>query len=98
MFDRSAQLSPNCFWPAPKVESIMLGITPRDTPLEVTEAELGKTIHLVFSKRRKQLGTILGRSQPMPEGIDPKRRPDSLTIAEVLMLAKASLGNGATRG
>jgi 16S rRNA (adenine1518-N6/adenine1519-N6)-dimethyltransferase len=81
-------LSPNCFWPAPKVESIMLGITPRKATLEVTEAELGKTIHLVFSKRRKQLGTILGRSQPMPEGIDPKRRPDSLEISEVLMLAK----------
>ena len=66
----------------------MLGITPRNTPLGVTEAELGKTIHLVFSKRRKQLGTILGRSQPMPEDIDPKRRPDSLEISEVLMLAK----------
>lgn len=81
-------LSPNCFWPPPKVESIMLGITPRKTPLEVSEIELGKTIHLVFSKRRKQLGTILGRSQPMPESIDPKRRPDSLDISEVLLLAK----------
>jgi 16S rRNA (adenine1518-N6/adenine1519-N6)-dimethyltransferase len=81
-------LSPNCFWPAPKVESIMIGIIPRKTPLEVSETDLGKTIHLVFSKRRKQLGTILGRSEPLPDGIDPQRRPDSLSIDEILLLAK----------
>ena len=82
------KLSPNCFWPAPKVESIMIGIVPRENPMEVSERDLGKTIHLIFSKRRKQLGTILGRSEPLPEGIDPQRRPDSLEIEEVLILAK----------
>jgi 16S rRNA A1518/A1519 N6-dimethyltransferase RsmA/KsgA/DIM1 with predicted DNA glycosylase/AP lyase activity len=66
----------------------MIGIIPRKTPLEVSETDLGKTIHLVFSKRRKQLGTILGRSEPLPDGIDPQRRPDSLSIDEILLLAK----------
>ena len=66
----------------------MIGIVPRENPMEVSERDLGKTIHLIFSKRRKQLGTILGRSEPLPEGIDPQRRPDSLEIEEVLILAK----------
>tara|TARA_B100001059_G_scaffold234544_1_gene277395 strand:- start:7 stop:840 length:834 start_codon:yes stop_codon:yes gene_type:complete len=81
-------LSPNCFWPAPKVESIMIEILPRTEAMDVTEHDLGKTIHLVFSKRRKQLGTILGRKEPLPNGIDPSRRPDSLEIEEILTLAR----------
>ena len=81
-------LSPNCFWPAPKVESIMLAIEPREGPSDVTETELGRTIHIVFSKRRKQLGSILGRDGSLPAEIDPGRRPDSLEIDEILLLAK----------
>jgi 16S rRNA (adenine1518-N6/adenine1519-N6)-dimethyltransferase len=81
-------LSPNCFWPAPKIESMMLEIVPREGHVDIDETDLGKTIHLIFSKRRKQLGTILGRADPLPDGIDPERRPDSLEIEEVLLLAK----------
>ena len=80
-------LSPNCFWPPPKVESIMLAIEPKDPPADIDETELGRTIHLVFSKRRKQLGSILGRDGALPPGIDPGRRPDSLKIEEILLLA-----------
>ena len=84
--EQIGRLSPHCFWPAPKVESVMVAITPRDEPPELTEAALSKIIQTLFTKRRKQLGKILGRSTILPNGITPDRRPDSLTIDELISL------------
>ena len=80
------RLSPQCFWPAPKVESVMMAITPCTDRPDVSEATLGRIIQMLFTKRRKQLGKILGRSTALPDGIDPDRRPDSLSLDELLSL------------
>ena len=82
------RLSPHCFWPEPKVESVMIAITPSPEPPELPESVLSRVIQTIFTKRRKQLGSILGRQTPLPEGIAPDRRPDSLTIDELIALSK----------
>ena len=64
----------------------MIAITPRNTHPELSEATLSRIVQTLFTKRRKQLGTILGRDTRLPDGITPDRRPDSLTIEELISL------------
>ncbi len=78
-------VSPSCFYPAPRVESSVVAFVPR--PLgNVDKAQLARTIHLLFQKRRKQLGTILkpfwnNRIATWLEvsGLDRRVRPENLT-------------------
>jgi 16S rRNA (adenine1518-N6/adenine1519-N6)-dimethyltransferase len=90
--EQIAVLSPGCFWPAPDVTSAMLALRPRATPaLAPDEADtFGAFVHTLFSKRRKQLGAILGRARSWPEGIDPTARPESLTVHDLVRLWRAS--------
>ena len=81
------RLSPQCFWPAPKVESVMIAITPHPSRPELPESTLNRVIQTLFTKRRKQLGSILGRQTSLPEGISSDRRPDSLSIEELIALS-----------
>ena len=79
-------LSPACFWPSPKVESAMVAITPREDRPQIAPDRFGRFVHRIFSGRRKQLGTILGRDAELPEGVEPTTRPDALTVEEILAL------------
>jgi 16S rRNA A1518/A1519 N6-dimethyltransferase RsmA/KsgA/DIM1 with predicted DNA glycosylase/AP lyase activity len=40
----------------------------------------------LFSKRRKQLGAIFGRSRPFPDGVDPADRPERLAVSQLIEL------------
>lgn len=85
---RLADLPPGCFWPPPKVTSAMVAMEPRpdpSVPLEHLDA-FGRFVQSIFGKRRKQLGAIIGRSVPLPEGIDPAIRPESLPIEDWVRL------------
>jgi 16S rRNA (adenine1518-N6/adenine1519-N6)-dimethyltransferase len=94
-------LSPSCFWPAPQVTSAMVAIVPLTTRrmTNASDAVLGlpsqrrafnRFVVDLFSKRRKQLGTIFGRGRTgWPAGISPQQRPDSLTVSQVVKLAAA---------
>ncbi|MBU3684732.1 MAG: ribosomal RNA small subunit methyltransferase A [Phycisphaerales bacterium] len=85
-----AVLSPGCFWPAPKVTSAMVAIVPRHEPRPVEPwAPFTAFVQQVFGRRRKQLGAILGRDAVGATGIDPVRRPETLTPAEWVRLYKA---------
>lgn len=89
--EQIAVLPPGCFWPSPDVTSAMLALRPRATPsIPHAEADaFGSFVHTLFSKRRKQLGAILGRARAWPEGIDPTARPESLAIADLARLWRA---------
>lgn len=89
--EQVAVLPPGCFWPPPEVTSAMLALRPRAAPvIPHAEAEtFGEFVHTLFSKRRKQLGAILGRARAWPEGIDPSARPESLSIADLARLWRA---------
>ncbi len=86
-----ALLGPGCFWPAPKVNSVMLAVRPRpasERPIEPWPP-ISAFIQRVFGQRRKQLGSILGRVPVTSAGFDPMRRPETLTPDEWLALYRA---------
>lgn len=95
-----AKLPPECFWPRPDVTSAMVLLTRRAVPLTADPRGLASFCQGLFSKRRKQLGSILGRAVlgPLspgrvgwPEGVSPQQRPEELSVQqfEALRLAIA---------
>lgn len=86
--ERVATLPPGCFWPQPKVTSEMIAIEPRSEPLTDDPRGLASMCRTLFTKRRKQLGAILGKDAPLPRGVDRTQRPESLTIEQLVALAR----------
>ncbi|GJQ29420.1 MAG: ribosomal RNA small subunit methyltransferase A [Phycisphaerae bacterium] len=92
-----AKLPPECFWPRPEVTSAMVGIVRRSTPRSADPRALVNFAQELFEKRRKQLGAVLGRARPFPEGIDPAARAETLTIEDFERLrAWRGAGGGGT--
>jgi 16S rRNA (adenine1518-N6/adenine1519-N6)-dimethyltransferase len=89
--EQLAVLAPGCFWPSPDVTSAMLALRPRAAPAIAREEAdaFGAFVHTLFSKRRKQLGAILGRARTWPDGIEPTQRPETLAIADLVRLWRA---------
>lgn len=83
-----ARLSPGCFWPSPDVDSAVVRLQRRSVPLTNDPASLGRLLHTLFSKRRKQLGAILGRDLAWPAGVDPKARPEQLMVTQLVELSR----------
>lgn len=81
-----AELPPSCFWPAPEVTSVMIAIERLESPAAFDPRQLSAFMQTLFTKRRKQLGSILGRSGVWPEGVSPEMRPEELTPANMLAL------------
>lgn len=86
--ERIANLPPECFWPRPDVTSAMvllerLGEASADDPRGLAEF-----CQRVFSARRKQLGSVLGRDFPFPEGVSPTDRAESLPVGVLIALAR----------
>ena len=86
---RIGTVAPSCFWPRPKVQSAVLRLERRSRPLTDDADALRRLVHRLFTQRRKQLGTIIGRDQPLPRGIGPQMRPQQLSIRQLVSLAKA---------
>lgn len=84
---RVADLPPTCFWPQPKVTSSMFAVRPR-TDHGVEDAEsFAEFVARLFTHRRKQLGTILGRDTARwPEAVTPDLRPESLRVDQIVAL------------
>jgi len=85
--ERIAVLTPGCFWPAPKVDSAVVRLRRRKVPLAPDLKALSDLLHTLFSKRRKQIGSILGRDAVLPAVIDSTARPEQLTIDQFVALA-----------
>lgn len=85
---RIATLPPGCFWPQPKVTSEMIAIERRDEPFTDDPRALAAMCRRLFTKRRKQLGAILGRDTPLPDGVTHTQRPEELTIARLVELTR----------
>jgi 16S rRNA (adenine1518-N6/adenine1519-N6)-dimethyltransferase len=84
--EQIATLGPACFWPRPEVTSVMMLLRRRATPLTNDPAGLAKFGQGLFSKRRKQLGSVLGRAVDWPEGVDATMRPEALSVAQFVAL------------
>ena len=81
-------LAPGCFWPPPKVASAVVHLRRREVSLTRDPAGLSALLQRLFTKRRKQLGSILGRQTRLPAGIDPDARPESLSVGQLVGLAE----------
>lgn len=91
-------VSPNCFYPKPKVVSTVVGIEIRDSLPEDVDITLFSTVvRTTFGKRRKTLRNCL-KYLPCEEsvlrrlnsetGIALDRRPEELTVDEFITLTK----------
>ncbi len=83
-----AELSASCFWPAPEVTSAMIAIERIDQPVAFDVLALGLFMQTLFNKRRKQIGSILGRDGEWPTGVTPTMRPEELTPQQVVELMR----------
>jgi 16S rRNA (adenine1518-N6/adenine1519-N6)-dimethyltransferase len=88
--ERVAVLPPECFWPRPDVTSAMASITRVPQPLTRDPGALAEFCQRVFSKRRKQLGAVLGRTFPWPDGVRPENRVEELPVERIVALAAAA--------
>ena len=96
-----------CFFPKPKVDSLVIGISFKDhaEPSATDEPFLFKVVKASFSKRRKTLknslsGPILqidaatAAEELTAAGIDPVRRAETLTIGEFVHLSNRLYQDG----
>ncbi|MEM8783225.1 MAG: 16S rRNA (adenine(1518)-N(6)/adenine(1519)-N(6))-dimethyltransferase RsmA [Planctomycetota bacterium] len=83
-------LSPGCFWPAPKVASAVVALKRRPTPVTSDFEAFAELTHRLFAARRKQLGAILGPQAALPPGVQPKQRPETLSVSHIAELLRAN--------
>ncbi len=94
-------IKPSAFFPPPKVESGLVHMAWKEKPMIKTDDEewFKRVVKACFSYRRKTLINALKHSELSPLrsvesrmeeiGIDPRRRPETLTIDEFARLAGA---------
>lgn len=103
---RLLNLPPGAFRPAPKIHSTVIRLRFRPSPVPISSpATLTTMVRSVFSQRRKTLANGLadfaverGRSAAdalVRAGIDPRRRPETLDLAEFARLAEVFGQNSA---
>lgn len=85
---------PEAFDPAPKVDSAIVRLLPYSkSPFDVVAVEdLERLVASAFAMRRKTLNNnlkgIISAEQLLELGIDGSRRPEQITVAEYVQLAK----------
>ena len=95
---RLLTLPPGAFRPAPKVHSAVVRLTFRAPTVAIgDEGQFEAMVRSMFTQRRKTLANALaafaeGRGQRAADvlraaGIDPRRRPETLTLEELALLA-----------
>ncbi len=86
-----AALGPECFWPRPEVTSAMVAVERKPDAPSLDGRALADFCQRVFAQRRKQIGSVLGRDFPWPEGVRPTDRAESLPPGAVLELFRAEV-------
>jgi 16S rRNA (adenine1518-N6/adenine1519-N6)-dimethyltransferase len=92
--ERLLNLPPGAFRPAPKVRSSVVRLRFHRPAPAVTDARaFTRLVQSVFTRRRKTIANALeaydGRHGPLPDWLDPKRRPETLSIEEFARLSDA---------
>jgi 16S rRNA (adenine1518-N6/adenine1519-N6)-dimethyltransferase len=92
---RLLNLPPGAFRPAPKVHSSVIQLTFGPPPVKISDhRRLEQVAKALFSQRRKMIANSLKTMtrDPLPIlkaiGIDPKRRPETLTLKELAALTE----------
>jgi 16S rRNA (adenine1518-N6/adenine1519-N6)-dimethyltransferase len=92
---RLLNLPPGAFSPPPNVHSSVIQLTFGPPPVKITDhRRLEQVAKALFSQRRKMIGNSLKTitREPLPAleatRIDPRRRPETLTLAELAALTE----------
>jgi 16S rRNA (adenine1518-N6/adenine1519-N6)-dimethyltransferase len=100
--ERAMDLSPRCFYPAPRVRSTFVVMTPHaESDLSSDElVEVERVVRAAFGSRRKTLANSLRGARVGPRGggdvadvlerigVDPRERAEQLTPERLLALAR----------
>lgn len=98
-------LPPGAFRPAPRVRSTLVRLAFRPRRIPVADVEVfSRLVRALFTKRRK---TVLNAFRPLAalfgipaekalerSGIDPRRRPETLTLEELARLSERCASSG----
>ena len=93
---RLFDVPPGAFYPPPKVDSAIVRMLPLplDRPRAKSDKRLAEIVTAGFGQRRKTLSNTLKPFMPAAaieaQGIDPKRRAETLSLTEFMRLADAS--------
>ena len=76
-------VSPNCFWPKPKVDSTILLLKPKKNLLKIKKVDnLEKITNILFSNKRKMINKnikkIFKKKEHMIKNLDFKLRPSEI--------------------
>jgi 16S rRNA (adenine1518-N6/adenine1519-N6)-dimethyltransferase len=88
---------PGAFHPAPRVESAVVHMAPRGTPIDVERPTFERSVRAAFEARRKTLRNALQRAYPTEQvdaalaasAIDGRRRGETLSPEEFAQLGCA---------
>ncbi|MCU4675087.1 16S rRNA (adenine(1518)-N(6)/adenine(1519)-N(6))-dimethyltransferase RsmA [Catenovulum sp. 2E275] len=85
-------VDPNCFTPAPKVESAVVRLMPKQVRADVDTKTLEKVASAAFNQRRKtirnSLKDVLDVADFETLGLNPTLRAESLTLDEFIAIAQ----------
>jgi 16S rRNA (adenine1518-N6/adenine1519-N6)-dimethyltransferase len=107
---RLFRVSPGAFYPRPQVDSVVLEVVPRAYPGASAEerAAASRLARASMGSRRKTLANALARGLSLPAaearalldgaGLDPGRRGETLSLAELLGLAREWIRGGCPEG
>lgn len=94
------QVSRNCFWPAPSVDSTIIAITPQESRSPEESQRFFRVVKAGFSQPRKQLGNNLSHGLKKDKytvqkwlagnGILPTQRAQTLNVAQWIALASSA--------
>lgn len=83
---------PEAFYPAPKVQSALVRLTPQDNREAIDISKLELVTRTAFNQRRKTLSNTLKKCIPIGSikeaGIDPSLRPEQLSLTDFITLSK----------
>jgi 16S rRNA (adenine1518-N6/adenine1519-N6)-dimethyltransferase len=94
---RLFDVPPGAFTPPPKVDSAIVRLVPLPAarPMARDDTRFAALVTAGFGQRRKTLGNTLKPFMPveaiLAQGINPKRRGETLSVADFIALADASM-------
>jgi 16S rRNA (adenine1518-N6/adenine1519-N6)-dimethyltransferase len=94
---RLFDVPPDAFTPPPKVDSAIVRMVPLppERPMARDDSRFAALVAAGFGQRRKTLGNTLKAFMPvdaiLAQGIDPRRRGETLSVTDFIALADASL-------
>ena len=98
--ERVIRVGPGAFHPAPRVDSAVVRLRPRPHAVldRASRRRLETIVRSCFSRRRKTLRNALrgicGERLIAASGLDPRVRPEMLSVGDFIGLARASVNQG----